>query len=97
MPEDIIRLNELLKELEELPSQGSFAVGSFHRMRKDFYDLMSTLSPLSKTKKLIGEIWELTEVGFMRREEITALAERLKEIYQMDNFLQPSKADYEIK
>jgi len=81
-PEKAIRLNELLNDLEDVLLGRSSGSVELHSLRKELYGLVFSLSPLSRTRRLVSEILELThEKSALQKDNIAVIKSLLRQIY----------------
>jgi len=60
-PGKTVRLAEVLRRFESFILEGEAPGLALHLIRKDLFDLVYPLSPLSNTRKLASEILDFTE------------------------------------
>lgn len=77
------KLTLLLHTLVQCLGSKSRSEESLHAIRRDLSDLLYSLSPLSKTGKILFELLERTQsVGSLDKRNIQRLIAELSEIYQ---------------
>lgn len=83
-PEKMVQLNEVLKKLERFMPEGEAQEAALHLIRKDLFDLVYPLSPLSRTRKLAREILNFTEEYMPSdRKAIMGLISAVRDIYKI--------------
>ncbi len=83
-PEQAVQLGRALQKLENFIATGESSELMLHLLRKDLFDMIHFLSPLSKTRKLISEILDHTqECPPAEQKRIGELIISVKEIYRI--------------
>lgn len=83
-PEQAVQLCRVLQKLENFIAMGEGSELMLHLVRKDLFDLIQTLSPLSKTRKLVNEMLDHTqECPSAEQKRIGELIIFVKEIYRI--------------
>lgn len=84
MPEKAVRLGRVLQKLENFVATDEGSELILHLIRKDLFDLIHSLSPLSRTRKLVSEILDLTEeCPIAKQNEIREFIFSAKAIYKI--------------
>ncbi len=94
-PEKYLHLNKQLQMLGSHISKNEGSELLLHLIRKELFDLIYLLSPLSKTRKIVSEILELTEKSpVVEKNKIIDLILLIEEIYP--SFLSADSEHHQI-